>query len=172
MMQTATHSWQDRARARMDALGLTQEDLLETLGVATRGAVGHYLSGRREPSIGQFDALAKKLGFSSMDELLNGAPAPAHPRVLTDQRPPYDPQSATEADSAYLAIRSDQVLVRELLAGVLAPLGLRVSRFDIHNENGLVIEAKWSGVPQEHQRGLPGEIKRVVPPGGRGRAIR
>lgn len=53
--------WFDRVRALMRERKVTQEDLKEPLGVGTRGAVGHYLSGRREPSLEQLEALAAYL---------------------------------------------------------------------------------------------------------------
>ena len=66
-----TGTWIERARIRMDELGLTQSDLMAPLGVKTRGAVGHYMTGRREPSIAQFSALAKILDVT-IDNLLEG----------------------------------------------------------------------------------------------------
>lgn len=45
----------------MKDLRVTQEDLKKPLGVSTRGAVGHYLSGRRDPSMDQMMALASYL---------------------------------------------------------------------------------------------------------------
>lgn len=54
-------TWHSRAKERMKEVGVTQEGLKKALGVTTRGAVGHYLSGRREPSIEQLIALAKTL---------------------------------------------------------------------------------------------------------------
>lgn len=52
--------WAAGAKARMKTLGLTQEDLCETLGVETRGAVGHYFNGRRKLTVGQGINLATK----------------------------------------------------------------------------------------------------------------
>lgn len=52
----------------MKELGVRQEDLAEPMGVS-RGGVGHYLAGRREPSVPQLRALASKLKWS-MEELL------------------------------------------------------------------------------------------------------
>jgi hypothetical protein len=57
-------TWQQRARRRMGEVGVTQEDLKKPLGVKTRGAVGHYLSGRRDPSPEQFKALSVALQTS------------------------------------------------------------------------------------------------------------
>lgn len=63
--------WYDRAKTRLKELKLTQADLITPLGVKTRGAVGHYLSGRREPSQEQLIALTNKLKCS-LDWLLTG----------------------------------------------------------------------------------------------------
>jgi transcriptional regulator with XRE-family HTH domain len=62
--------WYERAKGLMTDKQLTQEDLIPVLKV-TRGGVGHYLSGRREPDIGQLIALARFLGCS-LDYLLTG----------------------------------------------------------------------------------------------------
>jgi SOS-response transcriptional repressor LexA len=63
-------SWQSTAKAKMRTLKITQTDLISVMGVTTRGAVGHYLSGRRTPSIDQFKALADHLGMK-LDELMS-----------------------------------------------------------------------------------------------------
>lgn len=43
---------------------ITQEDLAPIFGKKTRGAVGHYFRGRRQPDINQMIALAKFLGVT------------------------------------------------------------------------------------------------------------
>lgn len=53
--------------------GLYQKDLIDVFKVKTRGAVGHYLSGRREPTIEQLIALAELLGVS-VSELVGEIP--------------------------------------------------------------------------------------------------
>lgn len=63
--------WLDIAKRRMKKLGITQDDLKGPLGVKTRGAVGHYLAGRREMSAEQLRALATALEWS-VDQLLTG----------------------------------------------------------------------------------------------------
>ncbi len=63
--------WFDRVRTLMRRDGVTQDALTEVLGVKTRGAVGHYLSGRREPSIEQLRALATIFNVS-LDWILTG----------------------------------------------------------------------------------------------------
>lgn len=56
-------SWNERMRACMKARAMTQAQLARALG-CTRGAVGHYLSGRRRPTLDQFAAIAAALGVS------------------------------------------------------------------------------------------------------------
>lgn len=83
----------EKIRNRMAHLGLTQEDLTRPLGVKTRGAVGHYLNGRREMGLEQIVALAE---FLKMDvgELLGSelgsshtiAVEPISRREATDRR--------------------------------------------------------------------------------------
>jgi transcriptional regulator with XRE-family HTH domain len=59
------NTWATRIKSRMKELGLTQEVLAEKMGI-TRGAITHYLAGRREPPLRQFQKLATiRLGFSS-----------------------------------------------------------------------------------------------------------
>lgn len=78
--------WYDRAKGRMADKGLTQADLEQALGVS-RGAVSHYLTGKRDPSPDQLVSLARKLELS-LDSLLLGSDTPA----VTSQpeRPDYE----------------------------------------------------------------------------------
>jgi transcriptional regulator with XRE-family HTH domain len=54
--------WYEKAKILMKQKGITQDDLIPVFGVKTRGAVGHYLTGRRQPDPDQLAALAHKLG--------------------------------------------------------------------------------------------------------------
>lgn len=65
-------NWYEKAKKIMDAKGIRQHELLDVFGVTTRGAVGHYLSGRRTPSPEQLRSLAAKLSIS-IDELMSSA---------------------------------------------------------------------------------------------------
>lgn len=56
-------TWVDRTRNRMQMLGTAQEQLAARLG-CTRGAVGHYLSGRRDPTLDQLSNIARCLDVS------------------------------------------------------------------------------------------------------------
>ena len=60
----SAETWRDRARQRMSDLGLKQIDLIEPLGVKTRGAVGHYLNGRNDITSDQAVILADVLRCS------------------------------------------------------------------------------------------------------------
>lgn len=53
--------WYDIAKQRIDALGLSQEKLAEHLGV-TKGAVSHWLNGRRNPSLEEIGMVFEYLG--------------------------------------------------------------------------------------------------------------
>ncbi|MEX2524721.1 MAG: helix-turn-helix domain-containing protein [Gammaproteobacteria bacterium] len=55
-----TDSWMERAKMLMQTRGISQESLASSLS-CTRGAVGHYLSGRRTPSLEQLQRLAEAL---------------------------------------------------------------------------------------------------------------
>ena len=68
-----THmKWNEKAKRLMKIKKIRQEDLIKVLGVQTRGAVGHYLSGRRQPSPAQMKALADKLGCTLDELMFNG----------------------------------------------------------------------------------------------------
>lgn len=80
-------AWIINARRRMKELNVRQLDLMPVLGVTTRGAIGHYLTGRRDLTGEQMHALARFLGLSV--EELQGAgpqavPAAAH-RLSPDE---------------------------------------------------------------------------------------
>jgi len=63
--------WYEYAKRLMADKKIKQDDLIPVFNVTTRGAVGHYLSGRRQPSGEQLKSLADKLGLS-IDDLLAG----------------------------------------------------------------------------------------------------
>jgi transcriptional regulator with XRE-family HTH domain len=65
--------WMTRARARMQASGISQSELATALG-CTRGAVGHYLAGRRNPSLEQMESIARALSVDLL-WLLRGSTA-------------------------------------------------------------------------------------------------
>lgn len=70
--------WAVIATGLMRDKGLTQEDIKDVFGVTTRGAVGHYMRGRREPSVDQLIKLARKLGVT-LSELVGEIPLTGSP---------------------------------------------------------------------------------------------
>ena len=57
--------WNELAKARMKEIGMTQERLAESLQ-KTQGAIGHWLNGRREPSIEDIAAIMKIIGMKEL----------------------------------------------------------------------------------------------------------
>ncbi|EBO4370702.1 phage repressor [Salmonella enterica] len=58
-------NWYDIAKQRIDQLGLNQDKVAEHLGV-TKGAVSHWLNGRRSPSIQEIGAIFQYLGVTDV----------------------------------------------------------------------------------------------------------
>ena len=58
-------NWYDLAKQRIDALGLSQDKVAEHLGV-TKGAVSHWLNGRRNPSLQEIGAVFQFLGITDV----------------------------------------------------------------------------------------------------------
>ncbi len=57
--------WYELAKSRMRKLGISQERLAESLDV-TQGAIGHWLNGRRIPSVEVIMALMKAIGLDNV----------------------------------------------------------------------------------------------------------
>ena len=57
-------TWIDRAKKEMKRKNLTQQDIAPSMGKSTRGAIGHYFTGRSKPTLEQLESLAKFLGVS------------------------------------------------------------------------------------------------------------
>lgn len=55
-------TWYDLAKERMKTLGVTQEDIAVHLGI-TKGAVSHWLNGRRQPTLQEISAIFNRLGI-------------------------------------------------------------------------------------------------------------
>ncbi len=72
--RTKKPDWAIRAERIMKKSGLIQEDLLETFGVTTRGAVGHYFTGRSQVTIDQLELLATLLDTTSIYLLTGTVP--------------------------------------------------------------------------------------------------
>mgnify|MGYP000913802590 CR=1 FL=1 len=71
--------WNEAVRAKMEQIGLSQEDLAERLG-CTQGAVGHWLSGRREPKLDTINQVLAEVGLPPLafhdEEESNVEPGP------------------------------------------------------------------------------------------------
>ncbi len=57
-------SWISRAKRVMSEKSLTQTDIAPSMGKNTRGAIGHYFTGRSKPTLDQLEGLSKFLGVS------------------------------------------------------------------------------------------------------------
>ena len=63
MRENKAPFWVPRVRAIMKKKGLTLDDLVDAMKVKTRGAVGHYFSGRRQMSMDRMVVLANIIGI-------------------------------------------------------------------------------------------------------------
>lgn len=105
----ATPAWASIAKGLMRDQGITQEDLLPVMEVETRGAIGHYFTGRRDPTIQQLMALAKKLGVTT-SQLVGEDP------ILPD------PEGRSEAYALLRQAGQDQMpLLLRVLRAALPP---------------------------------------------------
>ncbi len=66
--------WYELIKSLMAQKKLKQDDLIAVFGVTTRGAVGHYMTGRRTPTPEQLKAVANKFEIS-LDRLMDNIPA-------------------------------------------------------------------------------------------------
>lgn len=115
-------AWIINARRRMKELGVRQADLMPVLGVTTRGAVGHYLTGRRDLDGEQTHALARFLGLT-VEELHGNTPSsvePAAVRLAPDELALVQKYRAADADAkAHLQAISDALAEYKTKAGSL-----------------------------------------------------
>lgn len=58
-------TWQELVKSRMKEIGVTQERLAEQLGV-TQGGIGHWLNGRREPSVDDVARIMSAIGMTEI----------------------------------------------------------------------------------------------------------
>lgn len=70
-------TWHTLAKSRMKALGITQEQLAEKLGV-TQGAIGHWLNKRREPAMDVILEIMSALDVKSINIGIDG-------RIVSDE---------------------------------------------------------------------------------------
>lgn len=76
MRTESTAAWQDRARARMAELGLTQSQIAERIS-RSQSTLACWLSGRNIPNLNDIEALAQALEMEPA-VLAYGSPAPLH----------------------------------------------------------------------------------------------
>lgn len=125
-------------------------------GVSQHGA-RKWIEGEAMPELTRAIEIALDLGVTT-EWLLSGR---GEKRIGSYPKPGGGAgQVAEEPQQAYAFIRRDNDLIREILAGVLGPLGMRLDNIDIDAFRGMRMTAKWSEPPMEHRRGLSA----VAPP--------
>jgi transcriptional regulator with XRE-family HTH domain len=108
--ETESPRWANIATSVMKDKNITQSDLCSVFGVTTRGAVGHYLRGRRQPTLDQMLALSKYLGLT-LSELVGEVPLSP------------DSEYKKEADRLFQEISEDgHAILVGALRGVAAQL--------------------------------------------------
>lgn len=90
--------WRDKAKLAMRVQDITQEKMAEHLGVS-QGGIGHWLNGRREPSLDVLEQMAIRLGYSLPDFISDeSTPDEAFPRPATGENfaiiPYYDAKAS------------------------------------------------------------------------------
>lgn len=186
----------DRLRKALDEAGFPPEGegrqkRVAKLGGVSQQAAGKWLRGETLPELPRLIDIAFETGFAvewlltgrGPERVLRGADVvmmnATGELTLVEFKQAQDSDSAAKAfatgqpANAYQVIRRDPDLIRELVAGVLAPVGLHMTHMNLDAEDGLELQAKWSD-PGSHRRGLeaiagdpqpiggqlPGELKR------------
>ncbi|MGG6196173.1 LexA family protein [Pantoea allii] len=83
-------TWQDLAKSRMKEVGMTQERLAEELGV-TQGGLGHWLNGRREPSLDVIGEITRILGLHGLRLNPDGSFSKSDENIDISYVKPYEP---------------------------------------------------------------------------------
>lgn len=89
-------TWFERVKDELKEQGKTQASLMPVFGVTSRGAIGHYLSGRREPDGEQLANCAQYLNVS-LDWMISGR-EPKHPVFI-------DKDQVRETSEVYPSLR-------------------------------------------------------------------
>lgn len=152
-----------KLRAAREAKKLTQQAVADFLG-KDRIAVSNWENDKNLPEVSALFALGEMYSLS-LDELLGrdaGYIVTKHEgkTVIVEMKD----FPAKEEPPTYNAIKHDATLIRELLAGLLGPLGLRLKNIDIDCDRGLSLQAAWGGPPREHRRGLQAVSGDPAPP--------
>jgi transcriptional regulator with XRE-family HTH domain len=115
--------WYEVANDKMKRLGVTQEQLAVKIGV-TRGAVGHYLRGRREPSLEQMKIISQFLHISMAELTGTAEPRQGHEPSLTAFGVPLLDAHASMGNGAAL---TDHVAVIEMVSANIVELRRRLT---------------------------------------------
>lgn len=82
--------WYELAKIRMKELGVSQEKLAEHLGL-TKGAISHWLTAKREPSIDEIAKVMDFLGFKEFTVNRDGTVSAASGNQNVSDFEPYKP---------------------------------------------------------------------------------
>ncbi|MCP9270338.1 helix-turn-helix domain-containing protein [Xenorhabdus sp. XENO-1] len=134
-------NWFDIAKDQMKALGITYDKLSEHLGI-TRGAVGHWLNGRREPSLKEIAEILDFIGIkhvilnsdgtisSADDQSSNSINIESEPRLTKKQKELlelFDNLPAEEADKFLRELKVRSAHFDAIFAEMLAKRGIKAS---------------------------------------------
>ena len=125
---TDMSNWYERAKKRLRAINRTQDEMAEAIGV-TRGAIGHWLSGRREPNVSDFAKIATYLETTTSQLL-------AEDIQQGEDRP--------MEDNHYKALSADIREIIDLLVKT-SPKDRQVIRQMLEALPRTVDEPKWEG---------------------------
>jgi len=125
-------TWIVQAKKIMRDRGITQKDIASAMGKSTRGAVGHYFTGRSQPTLNQLKSLAKYLDIT-LAELVDPGGVNNNPFNI-DTLEPFSPiefntlKSISTIDGRYSKKTSD-------LSSIFSEFGLIKYR--------VLVEVKW-----------------------------
>ncbi|PHM56530.1 transcriptional regulator [Xenorhabdus hominickii] len=134
-------TWFDIAKDQMKVVGITYDKLAEHLGV-TRGAVGHWLNGRREPSLKEIAAILGFIGIkhvvlnsdgtvSDITDLSPNSVNVESESKLTKQQEEllelFDSLPSEEADRFLREMKARSAHFNALFAEMLAKRGIKAS---------------------------------------------
>ncbi|CDG20561.1 protein of unknown function [Xenorhabdus poinarii G6] len=135
-------NWFDMAKDQMKVLGITYDKLAEHLGL-TRGAVGHWLNGRREPSLKEIAAILDFIGIKRVilnsdgtvsninDHLPISIDVESEPRLTKKQKEVvdlFDNLPSEEADKFLRELKVRSAHFDAIFAEMMAKRGIKVSR--------------------------------------------
>ncbi|CDG87260.1 LexA family repressor/S24 family protease (fragment) [Xenorhabdus bovienii str. feltiae Florida] len=134
-------TWFDMAKDQMKVVGITYDKLAEHLGV-TRGAVGHWLNGRREPSLKEIAAILGFIGInrvilnsdgtiSTVDQQplndLNSKPQPTLTKEQAKLLELFDSLPSEEAERFLREMKARSTHFNAIFAEMLAKRGIKAN---------------------------------------------